>query len=93
MDNLVIGVQLADDSTRCSSHLQGKGEARCENVPTKFPLQDTIASVEEVTRRLPKDDADDLRGRVWNPEECPAAQGQPEEGAPESFEGAQKSGG
>jgi hypothetical protein len=33
-------------------------------VPTKFPLQDTIASVEELTRQLPKDDADDLRGRV-----------------------------
>ena len=31
VDNLVIGVQLADVSTRCSSHLQGKGEARCEN--------------------------------------------------------------
>ena len=33
-------------------------------VPTKFPLQDTIASVEEAARQLPKDDADDLRGRV-----------------------------
>ena len=33
-------------------------------VPTKFPLQDTIASVEEVAKQLPKDDADDLRGRV-----------------------------
>ena len=31
VDNLVIGVKLADVSTRCSSHLQGKGEARCEN--------------------------------------------------------------
>ena len=31
VDNLVIGVQLADVSTRCSSHLQGKVEARCEN--------------------------------------------------------------
>ena len=31
VDNLVIGVQLADVSTRCSSHLQGKGEVRCEN--------------------------------------------------------------
>ena len=29
-------------------------------VPTKFPLQDTIASVEEVAKQLPKDDADDL---------------------------------
>ena len=29
-------------------------------VPTKFPLQDTIASVEELARQLPKDDADDL---------------------------------
>ena len=25
VDNLVIGVQLADVSTRCSSHPQGKG--------------------------------------------------------------------
>ena len=33
-------------------------------VTTKFPLQDTIASVEEVAKQLPKDDADDLRGRV-----------------------------
>ena len=32
-------------------------------VPTKFPLQDTIARV-EVARQLPKDDADDLQGRV-----------------------------
>ena len=31
-------------------------------VSTKFALQDTIASVEEVPRQLPKDDADDLRG-------------------------------
>ena len=29
-------------------------------VPTKFPLQDTIASVEKVAKQLPKDDADDL---------------------------------
>ena len=34
-------------------------------VPTKFPLQDTIASIEEVAKQLPKDDADDLRGRVY----------------------------
>ena len=33
-------------------------------VPTKLPLQDTIASVEEAARQLPKDDADDLRGCV-----------------------------
>ena len=33
-------------------------------VSTKFKNQDTIASVEEAARRLPKDDADDLRGRV-----------------------------
>ena len=33
-------------------------------VPTKFPLQDTIASVEEAARPLLKDDADDLRGHV-----------------------------
>ena len=26
VDNLMFGVQLADVSTRCSSHLQGKGE-------------------------------------------------------------------
>ena len=31
MDNLMLGVQLADLSTRCSSHPQGKSEARCEN--------------------------------------------------------------
>ena len=31
VDYLVIGVQLADVLTRCSSHRQGKGEARCEN--------------------------------------------------------------
>ena len=64
-------------------------------VPTKFPLQDTIASVEEAARQLPKDDADDLRGRVAmrNLEECPAAQRQHEEGAPEGLEGAQEPGG
>ena len=33
-------------------------------VPTKFPLQDTIASVKEVAKQLPKDIADDLWGRV-----------------------------
>ena len=27
----MLGVQLADVSTRCSSHPQGKSEARCEN--------------------------------------------------------------
>ena len=27
----MFGVQLADVSTRCSSHPQGKSEARCEN--------------------------------------------------------------
>ena len=32
-------------------------------VPTKFSLQDTIASV-EAARRLPKGDADDLHGHV-----------------------------
>ena len=26
----MLGVQLADVSTRCSSHPQGKSEARCE---------------------------------------------------------------
>ena len=31
VDNLMLGVQLADVSTRCSSHPQGKSEARCEN--------------------------------------------------------------
>ena len=31
MDNLIFGVQLADVSTRCSSHPQGISEARCEN--------------------------------------------------------------
>ena len=31
VDNLMLGVQLADISTRCSSHPQGKSEARCEN--------------------------------------------------------------
>ena len=33
-------------------------------VSTKFPPQDTIASVEEVAKQLPKDDADDLQGHV-----------------------------
>ena len=28
----MFGVQLADVSTRCSSHPQGISEARCENV-------------------------------------------------------------
>ena len=28
---LMIGVQLADVLARCSSHPQGKSEARCEN--------------------------------------------------------------
>ena len=61
-------------------------------VPTKFPLQDTIASVEEVARQLPKDDANDFRERscVWNVEECPATQRQ-HEGAPEGLKGAQES--
>ena len=27
----MFGVQLADISTRCSSHPQGKSEVRCEN--------------------------------------------------------------
>ena len=31
VDNLMFGVQLADILTRCSSHPQGKSEARCEN--------------------------------------------------------------
>ena len=31
VDNLMLGVQVADVSTRCSSHPQGKSEARCEN--------------------------------------------------------------
>ena len=31
MDNLMLGVQLTDVSTRCSSHPQGISEARCEN--------------------------------------------------------------
>ena len=33
-------------------------------VPTSFPLQDTIAGMEEAARRLPEDDAQDLRMRV-----------------------------
>ena len=33
-------------------------------VPTKFPLQDTITGVEDAARKLPKDDATDLRTRV-----------------------------
>ena len=32
-------------------------------VPTKIPLQDAIASVEDAARQ-PKDDADDVRGHV-----------------------------
>ena len=32
VDNLIFGVQLADILTRCSSHSQGKNEARCEMV-------------------------------------------------------------
>ena len=31
LNNLMYGVQLADVSTRCSSHPQGISEARCEN--------------------------------------------------------------
>ena len=31
VDNLMLGVQFADVSTRCSSHPQGKSETRCEN--------------------------------------------------------------
>ena len=31
VDNLMLGVQLADVSTRCSNHPQGKSETRCEN--------------------------------------------------------------
>ena len=30
-------------------------------ISTKFPLQDTIAGMEETARKLPKEDADDLR--------------------------------
>ena len=33
-------------------------------VPMNFPLQDTIAGMEETARKLPKEDADDLRMRV-----------------------------
>ena len=32
MYNLMFGVQLANISTRCSGHTQGKREARCDNV-------------------------------------------------------------
>ena len=32
--------------------------------PPRFPLQDTIAGMEEAARKLPKDDAQDLRMRV-----------------------------
>ena len=31
VDNLTFSVQLIDVLTRCSSHPQGKSEARCEN--------------------------------------------------------------
>ena len=31
VDNLMLSVQLADISTRCSSHPLGKSEARCKN--------------------------------------------------------------
>ena len=31
VDNLMLGVQLADVLTRCSSHPQGKSETKCEN--------------------------------------------------------------
>ena len=33
-------------------------------VPTSFPLQDTIAGMEEAARKLPTDDAQDLQMRV-----------------------------
>ena len=33
-------------------------------VPTKFPLQDTIAGMEETARKLPKEDTDDLQMRI-----------------------------
>ena len=33
-------------------------------VPTSLPLQDTIVGIEEAAKRLPKDDATDLRTRV-----------------------------
>ena len=36
-------------------------------VPTKFPLQDTIAGMEETARKLPNEDADDPS--LWDPQE------------------------
>ena len=36
----MLGVQLADVSTRCSSHPQGKSEARYENDGNLFSLND-----------------------------------------------------
>ena len=32
---------------------------KCAPVPTSFPLQDTIAGMEETARKLPEDDAQD----------------------------------
>ena len=31
VDNLMLSIQLADVSSRCSSHPRGKSEARCNN--------------------------------------------------------------
>ena len=40
-------------------------------VPTSLPLQDTIVGIEEAAKRLPKDDATDLRTRVLRSSKLP----------------------
>ena len=41
----MIGIQLADVSTRCSSHPQGKGEARCQNLEAFIGAKPVYAHV------------------------------------------------
>ena len=43
---------------------RGRTEAGTEPAPTKLPVVDTIAAVEEGARQLSEEDAEDLRGRV-----------------------------
>ena len=51
--------------------------------PTKLPVVDTIAAVEEGARQLSEEDAEDLRGRVCGilRHAKPLIEGQPDQGA------------
>ena len=63
--------------------------------PTKLPVVDTIAAVEEGARQLSEEDAEDLRGRVCGilRHAKPLIEEQPDQGAEEGPGGAEKPGG